>query len=284
MIRIVSLTLPVFLFAACGPDISPPVAETSSGVQSSGLVVYPRGVAVPDCELVDLGPPEGLGGTVLSGSPRISARVDHSDGPLTAGVFQATRGDVLIHFPFTEHATILVGSVRLTDPTGQTAVLEPGDSYVIGQGTDILWQVSGARVQKSFFNRVEAADAPGPMRIHRRGQPTPAQELVVLGPPEALGGVTVAGTPLIAERADLSSPTLSAGILDVTRGQLSIDFPFTAHAAVTDGRLDLIDDLGRAHALRAGDAYLVTAGTPIGWGVQGQRVQQSFMHLALQAP
>jgi len=118
------------------------------------MVVYKARAVVAESELTDLGPPEGLGGTVVSGDPKISARIDYGDGPATAGVFQATRGDVLIHFPFTEHATVIEGAVTLTDETGQTVRLGPGDSYLIKQDSSILWRVAQSFVQKSFFNVV----------------------------------------------------------------------------------------------------------------------------------
>lgn len=273
--------------AACGGAISDGASAFGEGAAAladgPGLFVYPRGVAIPECELIDLGPPEALGGAVISGDPRISARIDHVDGPLTAGVFQATRGVVMIHFPFTEHATILSGSVTLTDPTGQRAELHPGDSYVIGQGTDILWEVSGARVQKSFLNRVEPVDVPGAMRIHRRGAPVPSAELVPLGPPEVIGGVTLAGTPQVSARFDGARVISEAGIMRVTRGEILVPFPFTGHSAVTVGRLALTGPDGRQHRLREGDAYLVTLGTEVIWDIERAATEQSFFHGAASA-
>ena len=91
----------------------------------------------------------------MSGDPKISARIDSGDGIATAGVFQATRGDVLIDFPFTEHATVIDGAVTLIDETGQTATLGPGDSYLIKQDSLIFWHVARRFVQKSFFNVAE---------------------------------------------------------------------------------------------------------------------------------
>jgi uncharacterized cupin superfamily protein len=44
---------------------------------------------------------------------------------MTADVFQATRGDVQVHFAFTEHATETEGSVTLTDSTGRTERRDP---------------------------------------------------------------------------------------------------------------------------------------------------------------
>jgi uncharacterized cupin superfamily protein len=56
--------------------------------------------------------------------------------------FQATRGDVLIDFPFTEHATVIEGAVTLMDETGQSANLGPGDSYLMKQDSMIFWHVA----------------------------------------------------------------------------------------------------------------------------------------------
>lgn len=120
------------------------------------MVVYKARREVRETELSDLGPPAGLGGTVLSGDPTLSGRIDYREGGVTAGVFQATPGDARILFPFTEHSTLIEGAVTLRDETGQAQRFEPGDSYLIKQGSSVLWHVSGSRVQKSFFSVVEA--------------------------------------------------------------------------------------------------------------------------------
>src|SRR5438034_1288094 len=127
----------VVIAAGCAIAVAGSGAATAAPVQ---MIVYRAGEKVPESELFDLGPPEGLGGAVLAGDPKISARIDYGDGPATAGVFQATRGEVQIHFPFTEHATVIEGAVTLTDETGQTARLGPGDSYLIKQDSSIFWQ------------------------------------------------------------------------------------------------------------------------------------------------
>jgi uncharacterized cupin superfamily protein len=129
--------------------------RTQDSGSPAPMVVYKARDEIPDTELTDLGSPESLGGTVLSGDPKLSGRIDYGDGAATAGVFQATRGDAQIRFPFTEHATIIEGAVTLTDETAATHRLDPGDSYLIKQDSSILWQVAKSRVQKSFFNMVE---------------------------------------------------------------------------------------------------------------------------------
>lgn len=116
------------------------------------MIVYEKKLHVPDSDLVDLGDPADLGGTVLEGSPRISARVDFQQEGLLAGIFEATTGVVRIDFPFTEMATIIEGQVELTDEAGNHATLKPGDSYFIRQGEIIRWEVKGRRVRKLFYN------------------------------------------------------------------------------------------------------------------------------------
>jgi len=120
------------------------------------MIVYePKNHDIPDSDFIDLGNPADLGGRVIEGAPRISARIDFRQGNLTAGVFQATTGVEEINFPFTEHATIIEGEVTLTDQAGLRHVYKKGDSYFIRQGEVILWDVKGDRVRKSFFNIVE---------------------------------------------------------------------------------------------------------------------------------
>jgi uncharacterized protein len=116
------------------------------------VLVYQPHQAIDATTLVDLGAPSDLGGRVLEGDPKIAARIDyHADG-MMAGIFEATTGKVEIHFPFTEHATILEGEVTITDEAGQSHTYRPGDSYFIKQGQIVLWEVRGPRVRKSFFN------------------------------------------------------------------------------------------------------------------------------------
>ena len=116
------------------------------------MIVYQPNAAVPDSDLVDLGAPEALGGKVLEGSPKISARVDFNEDGMMAGIFEATTGTAEVHFPFTEHATILEGEVTITDASGQSHTFRPGDSYLIEQGQVVIWDVRGERVRKSFLN------------------------------------------------------------------------------------------------------------------------------------
>jgi uncharacterized cupin superfamily protein len=116
------------------------------------MIVYATRQPVPEEDLIDLGDPAELGGKVLEGNPRISARIDYQRDGVSAGVFQATTGVVEVTFPFTEHATIVDGEVTVTDADGTEHTYRPGESYLIEQGAVVRWEVRGDRVQKSFFN------------------------------------------------------------------------------------------------------------------------------------
>jgi uncharacterized cupin superfamily protein len=266
------------LAAGCAPY--EPVSTAESSLTEGAMIVYPIGHSVPASELIDLGPPSGLGATVLEGDPRISARIDYAENGMTAGVFQGTRGKALIHFPFTEHATILFGQATLTDQAGNTHVFKPGDSYLIRQGSDVLLDVEGSFFQKSFFNRVEPADAPGPMKVYPLGVPVPASELMDLGSPSNLGGTVLEGDPTISARVDYAGGGLTAGVFQATQGKGLIHFPFTEHASFFHGQARLTDESGVTHVFNPGDSYLIKQGSNIVWDTSGRSVQKSFFNFA----
>jgi hypothetical protein len=134
----------------------PPVMST---VAPEAMKVYSLRTAVDMSTLVAFGPPDALGGQVLSGQPELFGRVDFQQGNLLGGLFMATTGLIRVTFPFTEHATILEGEVTITDAMGNTQTFRQGDSYIIRQGQVILWDVKGKHVIKSFFNYTEPAAA-----------------------------------------------------------------------------------------------------------------------------
>jgi len=120
------------------------------------MLVYSTKGKVDQSGFVSLGSPAGLGGRVLAGNPAIFARVDFQQGNIAGGLFKATEGVVEVTFPFTEHATILEGEVKITDATGKTFTYKEGDSYIIQQGQVVRWEVKDKYVIKSFFNIVES--------------------------------------------------------------------------------------------------------------------------------
>jgi uncharacterized cupin superfamily protein len=252
------------------------VGTADAAIKVGQMIVYEAGHPVSEDDLVDLGPPASLGGTVLEGHPKISARIDYNNAGLLAGVFQATTGKIHIHFPFTEHATILDGEVTLTDPVGHTHHFQAGDSYLIQQGTDILWEVRGCHVQKSFIDHTAPTDSAGPMIVYEKGSVVPSSALADLGPPSNLGGTVLEGHPAISARFDESDGPLIAGVFQATPGEILIDFPFTEHATVSHNGYTLTDQSGMHHTFSPGDSYLILQGSSILWNVDKFSVQKSF--------
>jgi uncharacterized cupin superfamily protein len=271
--------VPVAVVAACATALAVATDVSASYLEEGEMIIYEAGEKVAESELVDLGPPESLGATVLDGDPKISARIDYAQGGLLGGVFQATRGKVRIDFPFTEHATILNGEVELTDQWGNHARLEAGDSYFITQGSLILWEVRGPSVQKTFFNRRQESGSPAPMVVYRARHDVPDSELTDLGSPESLGGTVLSGDPKLSGRIDYGDGTATAGVFQATRGDAQIRFPFAEHATIIEGAVTLTDQTGEAHRLDPGDSYLIKQDSSILWQVAKSRVQKSFFNI-----
>jgi uncharacterized cupin superfamily protein len=126
----------------------------------SGLKVMHAGVEVTS-GLVPLPPPEALGGKVLNGGSvqlfgviDFVADVDAAQRAHAMGsVFEATKGDIDIHVPFTEYVGILWNHVQIGLSNKATFMLDPGDSAFVIQDTNILWSVSDPNVQESFLAR-----------------------------------------------------------------------------------------------------------------------------------
>jgi hypothetical protein len=136
-------------------SLAPPA--TSAPAHPGEMLVFSPKKNVDKSTLFSLGPPQALGGEVLTGNPQIFGRFDFQEGNMRSGLFMATTGLIRVTFPFTEYATILEGKVTLTDETGKTYTYKAGESYFIRQGSVILWDVKGPYVIKAFFHISEPA-------------------------------------------------------------------------------------------------------------------------------
>ena len=63
-----------------------------------------------------------------------------------------TRGKFRMTYPFDEHATVVEGSVTLTDEsTGIAQTYHVGDGWFVRKGTPILWEVTSDRFVKNYL-------------------------------------------------------------------------------------------------------------------------------------
>ncbi|MDJ0591214.1 MAG: cupin domain-containing protein [Pleurocapsa sp. MO_226.B13] len=116
------------------------------------FIYYPKTLVVPRSELTEVDP-AALGGEILEGDVRIFIRLDYVNYNVSGGIFESTAGKARVVFPFTEHATFLRGLVRVTDvATCTEQLMTPGDSYIIHQGTTVIWETITPSAQKSFLN------------------------------------------------------------------------------------------------------------------------------------
>lgn len=100
-------------------------------------------------DLHPIGPVSNLGAVVESGSVDAFAlgTFGAPTDPVSAGYFGATRGIFRMTYPFNEQATVVQGTVKLTDvATGATTTCNAGDSWFVTQGTEIVWDI-----QSDFF-------------------------------------------------------------------------------------------------------------------------------------
>ncbi len=99
------------------------------------------------------GPPERLSAVTLEGVPIMHGKALYggSEGPISAGVYEVTRGKFKVIYPFHEHATVLEGEVTLSDENGNSVTYGPGDSWFCHQGEVITWNVRSERLRKAFF-------------------------------------------------------------------------------------------------------------------------------------
>lgn len=109
-------------------------------------------------DLHPIGSVANLGATVEAGDVQAFAlgTFGGPTDPVSAGYFGATRGTFRMTYPFNEQATVVQGSVRLTDVAAGTSVTyDVGDSWFVTQGTEVLWEIQSDFFVKHYFAVVD---------------------------------------------------------------------------------------------------------------------------------
>jgi uncharacterized protein len=104
--------------------------------------------------LDDWGTPEDIGAFTVEGPMAVSGKILFGtlESAVSGGLYAATKGKYRVTYPFHEHATLLDGELALTDEaTGHTVVYGPGDSWIIAQGTRVLWDIRSDHIRKSYL-------------------------------------------------------------------------------------------------------------------------------------
>ena len=101
-----------------------------------------------------IGPVTNLGAAIESGTVDAYAlgTFGAPTDPVSAGYFGVTQGTFRMTYPFHEQATVVQGSVTLTDVASGTAVTyNVGDSWFATQGTEVRWEVRSEFFVKHFL-------------------------------------------------------------------------------------------------------------------------------------
>jgi uncharacterized cupin superfamily protein len=109
-------------------------------------------------DLHPIGSVANLGATVEAGDVQAFAlgTFGSPTDPVSAGYFGVTRGTFRMTYPFNEQATVVQGSVRLTDVAAGTSVTyDAGDSWFVTQGTEVLWEIQSDFFVKHYFAVVD---------------------------------------------------------------------------------------------------------------------------------
>lgn len=115
--------------------------------------MYPLKLKQAYAELESIGSVANMGAEVLEGDPQASSKMlDGNIGDLLCcGIFGCSKGKYRVVYPFSEHATVVEGSVVLTDETtGESQEYHVGDSWFVKQGTPLIWDVKSDHFVKHF--------------------------------------------------------------------------------------------------------------------------------------
>jgi hypothetical protein len=120
---------------------------------------------------------------------------------------------------------------------------------------------------------------PGEMLVYSPKKSVDLSTLFSLGPPEALGGQVLMGTPQLYGRIDFQQGNMLGGLFMATTGMIRVTFPFTEHATILEGEVTLTDETGKTQTFKAGDSYFIRQGSVILWDVKGAYVVKSFFNV-----
>ncbi|QRK13635.1 DUF861 domain-containing protein [Archangium violaceum] len=117
------------------------------------------------------------------------------------------------------------------------------------------------------------------MVVYSKREKVDDSKFVWLGPPEAMGGQVLEGSPRLYGRIDYSKDGMAAGIFKATKGKIRVTFPFSEHATILEGKVTITDESGQSHTFKEGDSYFIRQGQVVIWEVKGKEVIKSFYNV-----
>ncbi|MEK6423573.1 MAG: cupin domain-containing protein [Burkholderia gladioli] len=111
--------------------------------------------AIAQSELDAWGSLSGIGAEILEGGDiQAFGKMTHGapTDAVSSAYFGTTVGKFRLVYPFSEQATVVTGSVSITDEsTGTTHEFKAGDNWFVEKGTSTLWDVPQGGFVKHYF-------------------------------------------------------------------------------------------------------------------------------------
>ena len=107
----------------------------------------------------------------------------------------------------------------------------------------------------------------------------PLPELEAIGSISVLGATPTEGDPQVATRAIFggSGDALTCGIFSSSRGAFTMIYPFTEHATVLEGEVELTVAGSAPQCFAPGDSWFVKQGTEVQWRILSARFVKHYL-------
>ncbi len=106
-------------------------------------------------ELDSWGTVVDLGSELLEGTGKAYGQftLGNPELPVSGGYFGVEKSIFRMTYPFNEQATIVTGSITLTnEATGEKWTFNQGDSWIVEKGTTVLWEVNSDFFVKHYLS------------------------------------------------------------------------------------------------------------------------------------
>ncbi|WP_058910478.1 cupin domain-containing protein [Entomohabitans teleogrylli] len=116
------------------------------------------------------------------------------------------------------------------------------------------------------------------MKAFKLHQPIP--ELQPIGRVSLLGATPTDGDPQVAAAMIYGAPqdAFTCGLFSATRGGFTMIYPFTEHATVLEGEVELtVAGSGKTQRFQPGDSWFVEQGTEVQWKVVSERFVKHYL-------
>lgn len=106
-------------------------------------------------ELDNWGTVEDLGSIILEGNGKAYGRftLGNPETPISGAYFGVAKSKFRMTYPFTEQATIVTGTLTLTnEETGEIFHFKEGDNFIVKKGTKVLWDITSDFFVKHYLS------------------------------------------------------------------------------------------------------------------------------------